>query len=214
MDVNAMLRETAQTAIRGRLDEAVKNGDTEAATKAAQELATLAVQTAPKAPAYGDAEVRAELEKQPWFGIDPKKSAKALEFGKTMDPKKFSSAETFAKALADAVEAEFKPAGTTPPKEDDEPTDDDDTTGKEAGGEKKPRKTDGPKDGDLGGGGNRGAKGPWAKMSDAPSAVQADVKRQADKLLPGNATKEQRAAFEARALGAHYQAAQAKKGKS
>lgn len=210
MDVNAMLRQTAQTAIQGRLDEAVKNGDTEAATKAANELATLAVQTAPKAPAYGDAEVREELNKQAWFGIDPKKSAKALEFGKTMDPKKFPSAEAFAKAINDAVEAEFKPAPAAGASDGDdgENEDGDDDTGVKP----KQRKTDGPKDGDLsGGGGGRGARGPWTKLSQAPSDVQADVRRQADKFLPGNATKEQREGFEKRALETHYKAAQAKK---
>lgn len=209
MDVNAMLRQTAENAIKGRHEEAVKAGDVEAAMKAANELATLAVQTAPKPPAYGDAEVRAELDKQPWFGIDPKKSAKALEFGKTMDPKKFASAEAFSKAITEAVDAEFKPAPAAGEGDEDEPGEDDD----DAKPAPKTRKTDGPKDGDLGGGGGgRGARGgPWTKMSQAPSDVQADIKRQADKLLPGNATKEQRAAFEGRALETHYKTAQAKK---
>lgn len=214
MDVNAMLRQTAQTAIQGRLDEAVKNGDTDAANKAAQELATLAVQTAPKAPPFGDAEVRGELEKQPWFGIDPKKSAKALEFGKTMDPKKFASAEAFAKALTEAVDAEFKPAAAAGTGEDGE-GDEDEPGGDDTGSAAAPptrRRTDGPKDGDLGGGnGGRASRGPWTKMSQAPSDVQADVKRQAQKMLPGNATKEQRETFETRALETHYRAAQAKK---
>jgi hypothetical protein len=212
MDLNTMMREQALSGLRTQLDAAVTNGDTEAARKVTDQIATLTVQTAPKAPPYGDAEIRGQLEKAPWFGIDPKKSAKAVEFGKTMDPKKFATAELFAEALIKAVDAEFKPAGAAPAAgeeddagaDDDAGTDGDGTEEEPPAAPKKPRKTDGPGDDNLRGATNRRGSGPWAKLSDAPADVQKEVKRQAEKFVSGNATKEQRDKFIAKALGSHY----------
>ena len=78
-DFNTMLREQARTGLQTQLDAAVTNGDAEAARKITGDLEKLAVATAPKPPAFSDSDIRTELDKQPWFGIDPKKSAKVVE---------------------------------------------------------------------------------------------------------------------------------------
>lgn len=217
MDLNMMMRDQAVTGLQAQLDAAVTNGDTVAARKISDDLAKLAVSTAPKAPPYGDTEIRAQLDKAPWFGTDPKKSAKAIEFGKTMDPKKFGTAEEFAAAIVKAVDAEFKPAGAAPPAGEEHETDEERETREEeertaaAAGEKKPRRSDGPGEADtLGRGAGRG-KGPWTKLTDAPADIQKEVRRTADKFAPK--TKEGREAYITRALGAHYTEHQRKAGK-
>lgn len=216
-DLNEMMRIQARSGLQAQLNTAVTNGDAEAATKIADDIAKLAVQTAPKAPAFGDVEIRAELNKLDWFGVDPRKSAKVAELGRTMDPKKFATAEAFAAALVKAVDDDGKPAGSG--KEDaDEDAEGDEHEG--AGGDdaddkpavKKPRKTDGP--GEMGAGATRrAASGPWTKISDAPTDIQKEVKRQADKFVSASAPKEQREKFITRALESHYAAHQRKTGK-
>lgn len=216
-DLNMMMREQAKSGLQTKLDAAVTNGDTAEAQKIADQIAALAVQTAPKAPPFGDAEIRAELEKLDWFGTDPKKSAKAVELGKTMDPKKFATAAAFAERLVKAVEDEFKPAGGTGAGANEDDNDEDDTEDDESGddGEKpatKPRrKTDGPGDADAGGRSARGrTSGPWAKLTDAPADVQKEIKRSADKFVSSNAPEETRDTFIAKALESHYAAHQRK----
>ena len=206
-DLNVMMREQARAGLQTQLDAAVTNGDTAAATKIAEDIAKLAVQSAPKAPPYGDVEIRAELEKAPWFGIDPKKSAKAVEFGKTMNPKKFATAEAFAAALIKAVDEEFKPAAADPDPADDpedDPADDPAEADPPAG--KKKRATDAPGEGDALG--SRTATnrrtGPWTKLTDAPADVQKEIRRTADKFVSSTAPKEQREKFIANALESHY----------
>lgn len=222
-DLNVMMREQARNGLQSQLDVAVTNGDTAAATKIADDIAKLAVANAPKAPPFGDADIRAELEKAPWFGIDPKKSAKAAEFGRTMDPKKFATAALFAAALVAAVDAEFKPSvkttedgsGENDDTDLDDDTEDDDAAEieRKAAAAKK-RKTDGPGEGDAG---NRSTRrttsGPWLKLTDAPANVQAEIKRSETKLLSSNVSKEQRAKFIAGALESHYAIFQRTKGK-
>jgi hypothetical protein len=219
-DLNTMLREHARTGLQTQLDAAVTAGDTAAATKIADDIAKLAVSTAPKAPAYGDAEIRAELNKLDWFGVDPKKSGRVLALGRDMDPKKFPDAVAFAAALVKAVDEEFKPAGRT----QDEPGEGDgeegEGDGEEGDGEKKPaadkkpRRTDGPSEGDAGvRARNTRSTGPWAKMSDAPADVQKEITRSMNKFLSSNASEDQKKSFRAKALESHYNAAQQKKGK-
>ena len=218
-DLNQMMREHAISGLQVQLDTAVTNGDTAAARKAADDLAKLAVTTAPKAPPFGQAEITAELDKQTWFGIDPRKSAKAVELGKTMDPKKFATAAAFAEALVKAVDEEFKPGGETKKPLEDE-TDEDREAREEAEAvaaeaeeaKKKTRKTDGPGEGDTLNKGRRTASGPWTKISDAPADVQKEIKRQADKFVSAHATKEQKEVFITKALESHY-AAHQRKGK-
>lgn len=219
-DLNVMMREQAVLGLQSQLDAAVTNGDAAAARKIADDLAKLAVSTAPKAPAYGDAEIFAELDKQPWYGVDPKKSAKAVEFGKTMKHSRFPTAAAFAEALVKAVEEEFKPAAQSGAAEDDDGTvqDDagaaeDDDAGK-AAAKPKPRKTDGPGEADALGRAAAGRRtGPWAKITDAPTEVQKEIKRSADKFVSANAPKEQREKFITKALESHYATFQRNKGK-
>lgn len=207
-DLNVMLLEHARTVLQTQLDNAVTNGDTEAARKAADELSKLAANTAPKAPPYGDAEIRAELDKLDWFGTDPKKSGRAIELGKTMNPKKFGTASEFAAALVKAVDEEFKPAVEEPA--EGEPDSDDDETEEEVKIPKK-RASDGPADGDTANNRTRRASGPWTKMADAPTEVQKEINRTADKFAPK--TKEGRENYIAKALEAQYAAHQRNKGK-
>lgn len=203
-DLNTMLRDQARGALQTALDAAVTNGDTEGARKITSDLEKLAVSTAPKALPYGDVEIRAELDKQPWFGIDPKKSAKAVEFGSKMDPKKFASAELFAAAVVKAVDEEFKPAAAAPGEDDEEEPGNDqgeDVLGEKP--EKKARRTDGPNDGDANvRAAARRTSGPWVKITDAPTEVQKEINRTADKFAPK--TKEGRASYVTKALDAHY----------
>lgn len=212
-----MMRQQALSGLNAQLDNAVTNGDAEAARKITADIVKLEVSAAPKAPPYGDVEIKAELDKQPWFGTDPKRSSKAVEFGKTMDPKKFATAAAFAEAIVKAVDEEFKPA-VVAPKEGDE---DEDENPKDKDGEGddndparklKPRRTDAPREGEtLGAPVRRTTSGPWTKLSDAPSDVQKEINRTADKFAPK--TKEGRAAFITKALGPHYTAHQRAKGK-
>ena len=212
-DLNVMLLEHAKSGLQAELDTAVTNGDTEAARKAADKIAKLETATAPRPPTgFGDAEIRAELNKLPWFGVDPKKSGRTIELGKTMDPKKFGTAAEFTAALVKAVDEEFKvaPVAGDEDNEDGEDEDEDDKGG-EKKPVKKPRASDGPADGDAGGTRTRRASGPWTKMSDAPADVQKEINRTADKFAPK--TKEGREKFVAKALEAHYAKAQLAKGK-
>lgn len=220
MDLNMMLRQTARSGLEAKLTQAVVDGDQEAAKKIAKEMSDLELQTAPKAPAYGDAEIRAELNKLPWFGVDPRKSAKAMQYGKDLDPRKFSTAEAFAKAVADAVAEDFKPASETAPKDEEGESggEEGESEGEEGEGEggdedkskpgKSRKRTDGPGEGEADGSRSRRTAGPWKKMSDAPPAVQTEIRRTATKLLGTRATEDQRKAFEARALQGHYAAYQ------
>lgn len=214
-DLNVMLLEHAKSGLQAELDTAVTNGDQEAARKVAEKISALNSAIAPKpSMAYGDAEIRAELNKLPWFGVDPKKSSRTIELGKNMDPKKFGTAAEFAAALVKVVDEEFKPK---PAAGDDGDGEGEDGDGEgEDGGEKKPAKktraSDGPADGDAGGTRTRrAASGPWTKMSDAPADVQKEINRTAEKFAPK--TKEGREKFIAKSLEAHYNKAQLAKGK-
>ncbi len=214
-DLNVMLREQAVNGLQAVLDAAVTAGDTVAARKAADDLAKLAVSTAPKAAPYGNAEIKAELNKLDWFGVDPKKSGRVIALGKDMDPKKFATAELFAAALVKAVEDEFKPTKVETDLEDEDvDAEGDDSTDGKSAVEKKPRKTDGPGEGDANqrSPAARRTSGAWTKLTDAPADIQKDIKRQADKFVAANAPKEQREKFIASALGSHY-AAHVRKGK-
>jgi hypothetical protein len=210
MDINQMMRQTAQASLEAQLADATTAGDVDKVKAVTKQIADLAVQTAPKAPAFGDAEIKDVLNtKAPWFGTDPKKSAKAMEFMRNMDPKKFPTADAFAEAAIKAVDEEFKPPVQNNG-DDEDPGEGEPEAGKP---EAKTRKTDGPKEGEASPRQPRRQSGPWVKLSDAPADVQADVKRQADKFLNQKTTKEQREAFEKQALAVHYKKHQAKQGK-
>jgi hypothetical protein len=217
-----MMREHALAGLNTQLDAAVTNGDTEAARKITADIAKLAVSTQPKGPPYGDAEIRAELNKLDWFGVDPKKSGLAIALGKDMNIHKFASAVEFAAALVKAVEAEGKPAAAAAPKEDNETDEEREAREAEeaeaaeaAAAAKAKRKTDGPGEGDTGvrAAAGRPRSGPWTKLADAPADVQKEIKRTADKLVSATAPKEQREKFISKALEGHYAAHQRSKGK-
>jgi len=222
-DLATMMRDQARAGLQIQLDAAVTEGNTESARRIAADLAKLEVSTTPKAPPYGDTEIRSHLDKQAWFGTDPKRSAKAIEFGKTMDPKKFATAEAFAAAIVKAVDDEFKPAGAPKKEEDATETDEEreereaaEAEAAEAAGKEKPvrRRTDAPGDADAAGRASRRAtSGPWTKLTDAPKEVQAEIKRSADKFVPANAPKERRETFIAKALESQYAMHQRKAGK-
>jgi len=209
-DLHTIIQQQTRTNMQTRLNEAVTNGDQEAAQKIANELAQFEVKSAPKAPPYGQDEIRAELDKLEWFGVDPKKSQRAIELGRNLNLKKFATAEAFAKAIIDAVEAEFKPA-----KADDVEPDDQEDEELEDKEEKiktvKKRRSDGPGENDSAGRPARRASGPWTKISDAPPEIQKDIKRQADKFVKPTAAKEVRDRYIADALGVHYAIHQRKK---
>jgi hypothetical protein len=210
-DLVTMMRDQARAGLQTQLEAAVTEGNVEAVRKITADIEKLAIQTAPKAPPYGDVEIRAELSKLDWFGVDPKKSAKAVEFGKTMDPKKFGTAEAFTAAIVKAIDEEFKPA--VEPKKEDPPEDEPDEDDPEEEPEpKKARRTDGPGPTDSTTR-TRRITGPWAKLSDAPKEVQTEIKRSVDKFLSTNAPKEQRETFISKALESHYAVHQRKQGK-
>lgn len=202
VDLNTMLRQQAVSGLQTQLDTAVTNGDTEAARKITKDIAELAVATAPKVTGFTETEVRAELDVlAPWFGIDPKRSDKAMQFANRMDLKKFATPKAYAEALIKAVDEEFKPAVAADVEDDAD--DDEPDTDKEPVA-KKPRRTDSPGENDAGArsGTRRASSGPWTKISDAPKEVQAEIKRQADKFAPK--TDEGRKTFVARSLEANY----------
>ena len=208
MDLNMMMRDAARNGLQTALDAAVTNGDAEAARKIAKDLEDLAVSTAPKKPAFGSNDIKAVLDtKTSWFGTDPKRTAKAMEFGKDMNFSKFASAEAFADAVIKAVDEEFKPlvaAGAGEGDPDDEDPEDDKEP-KAGAGEKKPRRSDGPGEGEATQHTRaRTTSGPWVKISDAPADVQKEIKRQADKFVSPNAPKGSRETFVAKALESHY----------
>lgn len=207
-DLNVMLVEHAKSGLKTRLDAAVTNGDTEEAGKVAAEMAKLELATAPApkaGPAYGNTEITAELDKLPWFGIDPKKSARVVELGKTMNPKKFSTAAEFTAALVKAVDEEFKPAGGKTEDDEEEPEEEAEPEDEETPKPKpKPRRSDAPGEADTTGARARRTAGPWAKLSDAPADVAKEIRRMTDKHLSSGATKESREKFISNALEASY----------
>lgn len=217
-DLQTMLREQLSTTINTQLASAVQAGDIAAAKKAADDLAKL--NSAPAAAAgpaakFTAADIRKELEaKAPWFGIDPRRNAKALEFGKLMDSNRFDSAAKFAEALIAAVDDEFKPAGQRTDENDE--NDGGEGTGEGDGGEAeaKParKRTDNPNDSAPPAAARRSSNAPWTKLADAPADVQKQITKSADKYC-SNASKEQREKFISTALSTHYKAHQARKGK-
>lgn len=215
-DLNTMMREQARNGLQTQLDAAVTNGDAEAARKITGDLEKLAVATAPKAPPYGDVEIKAELGKLDWFGVDPKKSGRAVALGHNMDPKKFPTAAAFAEALVKAVDSEFPAPAAKETDEEREARELEEQEAEEAAAAKGPKHkvTDGPNDGDTSSAGkNRKSSGPWTKLADAPVDVQKEIKRTADRFVSSTAPKEQRESFIAKALESHYAAAQRKKRK-
>lgn len=195
-DVQALIHAQMQNNLVRALDSAVQVGDINAARNATRQLSEIAIEQAKKAaPQFTTADIRASLKvKAPWFGVDPRRSAKAVEFGKNMEPQSFKSADEFAEELIRSVDEEFETV-TEEHEEDEEP-------------EKKVvrKKTDAPS-GDTARAIPRRSSGPWMKLSDAPKDTADQIKASADKFTR-NATKEQRDKYIATALATAYAADQ------
>lgn len=203
-DMATLMRNQLNQSLTNQLNAAVQAGDiaaAHAATKSIAELAAASVpqQAAATGPKFSNEDIRKNMAaKAPWFGTDPKKSAKAVEFAKNMEPTAFETVEKFSDALIKAVEDEFKPAAEPEPEEETE--------------EEKPvviKKTDAPT-GDTGRSASRsGSSGPWGKLSEAPKEVADNIKRQAEKFTR---TKEAKDKFIVTALGSAYADHQRKTG--
>ncbi len=207
VDMNTMLRNQLNATLTGQLNAAVQAGDIAAAHNATKAIAELAVANVPQQQATGpkfdnEAIKKSMQTKAPWFGTDPRRSAKAVEFARNMEPTAFATVEAFSDALIKAVDDEFKPATEETNQETEEDVEEKD--------KEKPvarKKTDAPS-GDTGRSASRaGSSGPWGKLSDAPKETADLIRTQADKFTR---TKETRDKFITSALGVAYADAQRK----
>lgn len=216
-DLEQMLRNQVQANLTYALDSATQAGDIQAARKAAQQLQEFALSTVKPAetPSFTNADIRAAIKaKASWFGVDPRRSAKVVEFGKNMEPSSFKSAAEFADAVIEAVEDDFKSPEEDDEKEEYEKDKKEEDEDDEEEKEKKVvarKKTDAPSSG-----GARAiprkSSGPWTKLSEAPKEVADSIKRATDKFTQ-NATKEARAKYVETALATAYAADQRSRGK-
>lgn len=227
-DLATMLKQQMQNTLTAQLDSAVQAGDIAAARKAAQAVSELAVASVPRTSGKSvpttDAIKAALMAKADWFGVDPRKSAKAVELGKMMDPSRFETAEAFADSLLKEIEKDEKAAGKDDDNEDGE--DDENQDGEdgesedaeaEAAAEKRreARRNDKRRDGTAGrelNVGGRSAPGNSLRQAfetgdikHLPRSVADEIKKTADKFAR-NATKEQKAAFIKNAVTARARA--------
>lgn len=212
-NLETMLRSQLQANLVYKLDSATQAGDIVAARKAAQELSEFAVQhKSANKPHFDNADIRTALKaKAPWFGVDPRRSAKAVEFGKNMEPESFKSADEFAEKLIKAVEKDYKKEEDEEDDDDDEEVDEEESEEEEKEEKKIARKrTDAPS-GDARRVVSRRSSGPWTKLSDAPKDIAQQIKASADKFTR-NVTKEQREKYITTALGTAYTADQRTRG--
>ena len=211
-NLEVMLKNQMQATLTHQLDSAVQAGDIQAARKATQQLQDFALQNRPpNTPKFNNADIRASLKvKAPWFGVDPRRSAKAVEFGKNMEPESFPSADAFAEAIVKAVKEDFE--ATEEQDETEDKTEDENEDEEKEEKKVVRKKTDAPS-GDVRHTAPRRTNGPWAKLGDAPKEIAQTIKASADKFTR-NATKEQREKYIATALGTAYAADQRTKGKT
>jgi hypothetical protein len=207
-DMATLMRNQLNASLTNQLNAAVQAGDIAAAHAATKSIAELAAASVPQqvaaaaGPKFSNDDIRKTMQtKAPWFGTDPRRSAKAVEFAKNMEPSAFETVEKFSDALIKAVDDEFKPAAAEPEPEDEEDEPEAEPVAR--------KKTDAPT-GDTGRSASRGgSSGPWGKLSDAPKDVSDNIKRQADKFTR---TKEARDKFIVTALGSAYADHQRKAG--
>lgn len=206
-DLETMMRNKMQADLQRSLDSAVQVGDIQAARKVTQQISEFAMsQAKDTVPQFTNADIRASLKvKAPWFGVDPRRSARAVEFGKNMEPQAFKSADAFADELIKAVAKEFDDEEEI--EKLDEPDDEEEKEEKKA----PRRRTDAPS-GETGRAVPRRTSGPWTKLSEAPREVADTIKSAADKFTR-NATKEQREKYISTALGTAYAADQRSRAK-
>jgi hypothetical protein len=205
-DLEVMMRNQIRNNLTHALDSAVQAGDIKAAREATQQLADLHVKNvkASDVPQFNNADIRAAMTKQAsWFGVDPRRSAKAVEFGKNMEPQAFKSAAEFAEALVKAVNDEFDGSEEAEEEAEEE---------EEKEEKKVARKRSDAPSGDIARAIPRRSSGPWTKLADAPKDV-ADTIRSAAEKFTRNASKEQKEKYVATALGTAYAADQRAKGR-
>ena len=215
-DMATLMRKQLNASLTNQLNAAVQAGDlaaAHAATKSIAELAAASVQQQPvSGPKFSHEDIRKSMQtKAPWFGTDPRRSAKAVEFAKNMEPSVFDTVDAFSDALIKAVDEEFKPASEREPEPNEDETDEEKRAREDAFQEKPAarKKTDAPT-GDTGRSASRGnSSGPWTKLSDAPRDISDNIKRQADKFTR---TKEAKDKFIVTALGSAYADHQRKTG--
>jgi hypothetical protein len=205
-NLETMLRNQLQANLIFKLDSATQAGDIVAARRAAQELSEFAIQHKPTdTPQFTNADIRAALKaKAPWFGVDPRRSARAVEFGKNMEPESFKSADEFATQLIKAVDDEYD---RETEEELEEMLDEEEEEEKKVAR----KRTDAPS-GEARRVIPRRTSGPWMKLSDAPKEIAAQIKASSDKFTR-NVSKEQREKYIVTALNTAYAADQRAKGK-
>lgn len=209
-NLETMLKNQMQANLVHQLDAATQAGDIAAARRAAQQLSEFAVQHKPAdTPHFTNADIRKALKaKAPWFGVDPRRSARAVEFGKNMEPESFKSADDFAAELIKAVDEENREEEA----DEEEDVDEEAEELKEELKKVARRKTDAPS-GDARRPVSRKSSGPWTKLSDAPKDTAQQIKNSADKFTR-NVTKEQRDKYIMTALATAYAADQRLRGKT
>jgi hypothetical protein len=218
-DLATMLRNQMQQTLQNSLDTAVQAGDINAARNATKQILDLNLAEARSGSAAKKVPSKDEIKaavaaKADWFGVDPRKTAKAVELGKMMDPERFDSAEAFATALLKSLDDEATAAAAAG-KSDDEDGDDDEDDGKDGAedeGERQPRKrknaTERP---ELGAGGAPAVTSNLRRAFESgdikalPRAAQDSIKKSADKLAR-NADEKGRKTFIANAVKAHARA--------
>lgn len=229
-DLSTMLRQQMQKGLETSLDAAVQAGDIQAARKATKDILDLSLAEARLTSAGKKAPTPAEIKaavtaKADWFGVDPRKTAKAMELAKMMDPARFESAEAFATALLKTLDDEGKSAADPGEDEDDEDNDPDSEGGdiddEDEGGtarQRRPRKErkNGTPVTELNAGTRGSGAGPNLRrafetgdVKALPKTAQDDIKAKAEKFVR-TGTKEQiekqRATFVANAVKAHARA--------
>ena len=198
-DLETLYRNQVQANLVRNLDSAVQAGDIQAARRATQELSAYALHAAKNiTPAFSNTDIREALKtKAPWFGVDPRRSARAIEYGKNMEPARFKSAEEFADKIIEEITEEFDP----------QPEDDEEEPKKIVR-----KKTDAPSGDAARAIPRRASLGTWTRLSDAPRDIADQIKRSTEKFTR-NATKEQRDKFISTALERAYAVEQQARGK-
>jgi hypothetical protein len=210
-DLATMLRNQMQQNLQNSLDTAVQAGDITAARNATKQILDLSLAEARSSTAAKKVPTKDEIKaaisaKAAWFGIDPRKTAQAVELGKMMDPERFDSAEAFAAALLKSLDTEAAAAAASAAGEGEE----DDGEGEDEGEtERQPKKrknaTERP---ELGAGGAPAVTSNLRRAFESgdikalPRAAQEAIKKSADKLAR-NADEKGRKAFITNAVKAH-----------
>jgi|SRR5579859_4333319 len=215
-DLNTMLRQQMQNTLTAQLDAATQAGDIAAARKAAQSLmefsvATAAATTKPaKKPPTIEELKKAIMAKADWFGVDPRRSAKAVELGKMMDPERFETADAFADALLKELAKDEKPPRNSDSENnadddsidenDDDDSEDEDAMDAQRQGRNRPARRNGTTQPELNAGGRSNGGTNLRRAFDTgdikhlPRAAADEIRKSADKFAR-NGDEKQRKIF-------------------